>query len=1476
MEAAFVSAYVRELARNQRKVDQVVATIAKGKPFVETGAGVVAFIDISGFSKLTAELTKYGRVGSEIVTRCVGSYMTAIVDVVLLYGGDVVKFLGDAVLVAFTPSAFPNANPEGAYGADPGSAAMRAAVWRALACTLHVGSRHGRMRFRVPTNGGDATGDDGGAGKGGEAGEIEFEMGLHSAVVVGELAHIVIGDGDRLDYAVHGACFGMMGMILDGTKTGQVGISSGAASYLGLAQRTLIGYEGDGLAGGFFTMSNLAEVVRSAIPDDSFNSSGAYHDDTDTTLACRLLQIGGFVSAIAMRRPTTPLDDLLCFDESQLAFLGRFVNRALLKRVRESIAVVATITRPPTVSSRERTMSTLGEFRSVVIIFVKILSPFEVTGAQKLLAALLESLRKFKGVLQQFSGDAVNMAARLLHIGEESGLIVLNEGAHHAVRHLFSTVPCGTFHVKGYADPVSVWGIDNSGSNEVGRGGQGDRGYASEKAVLLERLERWRVGGERSIIVIEAPSGMGKSSLATFYIKQLEACGIPHYVVQGAEIDQWTPFSGLQPLLVYIFNIFLQSQPTATLSPVRVHLRHRRSSHSRPSLNSRSLFNNSTASALTDANDDAAARTVGSLLAASGADPELAHALGKVMPRFQIGGSGERLRRLDGRGLAETVRSVVVKIVMAFVERAKTALIFDDAQWLDSNTLEILHMVAKSSASVSIVFLTRPVADSANKAIERIIAFPGTTHIRLGGLGLAETEAVIVGRMRSENGKIKAVFEETAGSPLLVTMSSDVLSFQLDAKLIVDGAGVVQPTSDLTDLHTLMVGLDAAILLQFDRVDPRMQRVLKAASVLGQYFSLANLLELGTLTDIAQTPTALHELIRSLDTYAFLRPVDVVVDSSHAPASPSIERLDDDEVGYEWAFRHTTIVNAIYGCFSFEERLAMNLRAAERLEELMEGGHGEKVEVLPLVVYHYGRTDRVGKLVGYKEELGLNLIKSHQMVDGVTMLSSLLSYVDTHESHITTSLPPVEAAAILHPTRRALWLGHLCAGYLDTRDVPAAKQSAIRALKLLRRFHRTRRQRRQGQVSPIPGTDDALNAEDIERLVFHNLIECINLDATCGADETHLICLEFMLLLVRGRRGPTDEAREASDRDLWCFLTIWFAWYTSRINLKLRSPLFKSYLSAERRGWAAPGAHLPTAMQHYFGRTYLRGIDEYEAHKLGCEARGEVLQSFFAAVNICGLRFVVGDVAYAERVCLAMYDASEVVRSDAMLAVAMGTSMILSGLVTMDLGKVIKWAKVVEEVAVNDGVKDIFLGSSQLSGWIKILAGDVSGALDDLDKASRELLLPVAMYFSLSIKFNFEATISLLLLMDESHSPFPAVASYQWSSVSTERVAEMAARLRRAAAGWGTSLHMRVVGDVLDAIIAILRGLGAEASKRLRRILTGRRKEEVAHLGMLAGFMHGIIGKFAIKQSEREVHKGKAVAAFEQMGTPLFLTWMQG
>ena len=70
----------------------------QGQP-TQTLTGAVMFADISGFSPLASALSERGSEGAEELNRLLNQYYAKYVDLLLQWGGDILRFAGDATLV---------------------------------------------------------------------------------------------------------------------------------------------------------------------------------------------------------------------------------------------------------------------------------------------------------------------------------------------------------------------------------------------------------------------------------------------------------------------------------------------------------------------------------------------------------------------------------------------------------------------------------------------------------------------------------------------------------------------------------------------------------------------------------------------------------------------------------------------------------------------------------------------------------------------------------------------------------------------------------------------------------------------------------------------------------------------------------------------------------------------------------------------------------------------------------------------------------------------------------------------------------------------------------------------------------------------------------------------------------------------------------------------------------------------------------
>jgi class 3 adenylate cyclase len=112
-------------------------------------AGTLAFVDISGFTAMSEQLSAFGRAGAEQVTDVMNATFAALLDVAYSYGGGLLKFGGDALLLLYD-------GPDHARRAAAAAAGMRHALTAIsrpqtsagqVELRMHVGMHTGDFHF---------------------------------------------------------------------------------------------------------------------------------------------------------------------------------------------------------------------------------------------------------------------------------------------------------------------------------------------------------------------------------------------------------------------------------------------------------------------------------------------------------------------------------------------------------------------------------------------------------------------------------------------------------------------------------------------------------------------------------------------------------------------------------------------------------------------------------------------------------------------------------------------------------------------------------------------------------------------------------------------------------------------------------------------------------------------------------------------------------------------------------------------------------------------------------------------------------------------------------------------------------------------------------------------------------------------------------------------------------------------------------
>ncbi|KAI8837540.1 nucleotide cyclase [Chytridium lagenaria] len=174
-----------------------------------------------------------------------------------------------------------------------------------------------------------------------------------------------------------------------------------------------------------------------------------------------------------------------------------------------------------------------------------------VTSGTILFATLGNAVRSEASLL----GDVVNQAARLLTVAEDGYAVVCDESTRLATSE-FCSETLGFLQLKGMERLVEVWHVvsapeewwDTQKFEEPIK----SFGYRVEKERLMADFACWKSERRNTVVLIEGPSGFGKSTLVEFFAHQMKLQGIQMIISRGLKELTIVPFSGLRTVMQHI------------------------------------------------------------------------------------------------------------------------------------------------------------------------------------------------------------------------------------------------------------------------------------------------------------------------------------------------------------------------------------------------------------------------------------------------------------------------------------------------------------------------------------------------------------------------------------------------------------------------------------------------------------------------------------------------------------------------------------------------------------------------------------------------------------------------------------------------------------------------------------------------------------------------------------------------------------
>lgn len=547
--------------------------------------------------------------------------------------------------------------------------------------------------------------------------------------------------------------------------------------------------------------------------------------------------------------------------------------------------------------------------------------------------------RRTYGVL----GGKANLAAHLMETARP-GEILCDQEIYANARGYWAFATLPAVRAKGMENPVNVYKpvapvAHPSGTARdlrvtplVGR--------QAELASLAAGVAALAAGQSR-VFIVEGEPGIGKSRLVLELLRLARDRGISALLAGGHSIEQQTPYRAWRD----IFQAYFELDDLATQAERRARVQAVVAQHAPEQAGRIALLNDVLALGLPDPTPE------------SERDPSL--------------------RR-------QSLVVLLLALLRACARKCPLLLVFDDAQWLDSLSWELVVEVVRgmlaSGDALLVAIATRPLAAPAagEASLQALRTLGVTVPLSLAACSSSEAVTLAAAQLGLPPEALPAPVAE------LVRQRAEGNPFhaeELAAALRDRGLIRLEPAEDGTvrcrfagdpaqGLPALPTTLQDVILARIDRLAPECQVVLKVGAVIGRTFAYR------TLRAALQHHTAMDDpaLVAHLQT---LDALDL------APlATPYPDAI--------YSFKHSLIQEVAYQTLLFAQRRQLHCTVAEWYEQAFGADTHTLAAYYPLLVYHYGRAEDTARERHYARLAGEQAMASFANAEAVTYLSHAL------------------------------------------------------------------------------------------------------------------------------------------------------------------------------------------------------------------------------------------------------------------------------------------------------------------------------------------------------------------------------------------------------------------------------------------------------------------------------------------------------
>ncbi|KAJ3119098.1 hypothetical protein HDU96_000013 [Phlyctochytrium bullatum] len=398
----------------------------------------------------------------------------------------------------------------------------------------------------------------------------------------------------------------------------------------------------------------------------------------------------------------------------------------------------------------------------------------------------------------------------------------------------------------------------------------------------------------------------------------------------------------------------------------------------------------------------------------------------------------------------ENTRKFLSKAIVSLFKNAGTFLksrvciVLDNLQWQDSLSWQLtledydpsmkpfLAAAIQSSACVVINFNSLEYSE-----VEKFIIY------HFSDLGVEKVDPRLVNEvMQKTNGNCyvletvcKSIKESMTRRAVKSSNEEGTFSHLGGTEIVIRNGNTLTFQSGTAKLQNIIENFlpnekNASVLIQYDRLNPKFQRILAVASCIGQTFNLRTLWEVcsreeGTVEVLGYcSPDTLKAIIKSEDIFSFL-----------VPLGSRRMSFESTVIGQKnsYRFRHILIQKSIYSTLLSQDKEVMHLAMADYLEESVLNEYNE-YQTLPLISSHLGL---VQGLSDRKLQIYLKLFDLHHSassaIEGLDMFKKIEVLLETENI-------PLERIKRCDILRKAAEL------YLCLQDMEEARRLAFLAI----------------------------------------------------------------------------------------------------------------------------------------------------------------------------------------------------------------------------------------------------------------------------------------------------------------------------------------------------------------------------------------------------------------------------------------------